>query len=148
VDTRPHLYCDPLCKTCYLTCTYLLTYLTPWSRVLEKLTSSHLVKEFPRFYEPEGSLLHSQVPCTWSYPEPDQSSPCPSHILKIHFNIILPSTPGSSKWFLSLRFPRKNPVYISPLLSPICAVPKTLAQVLNIAAPFCTCCVCSPSGGR
>jgi len=25
--------------------------------------------------EPEGSLSHSQVPATYPYPEPDQSSP-------------------------------------------------------------------------
>ena len=38
----------------------------------------------------EGSLPHSQVPSTCSYPEPDQSGPChPSHFLKIHFNINL-----------------------------------------------------------
>ena len=29
----------------------------------------------------------------------------PSNLWKIHFNIILPYTPGSSKWSPSLRFP-------------------------------------------
>ena len=33
-----------------------------------------------------------------------------SHFLKNHFNIILLSMPGSSKWFLSLRFPHQTPV--------------------------------------
>jgi hypothetical protein len=64
--------------------------------------------------EPEGSSPHSQVLTTCPYPEPDQSSPCPtSHFLKTHLNITLPSTPGSPKRSISLRCPYQNPVYTS-----------------------------------
>ena len=37
------------------------------------------------------------------------------NFLKIHINIIFLSTPHSSKWSLSLRFPQQSPVYIPSL---------------------------------
>ena len=39
-----------------------------------------------------------------------QSVPPTSHFLKIYLIIILPYTPGSSTWSLSLGFPKQNPV--------------------------------------
>jgi len=66
--------------------------------------------------EPEGSLPDSQVPANCPYPQPARSSPYPTtHFLKVHLNIILPSTPGSPKWSLSLRFPQQKAVFASPL---------------------------------
>ena len=52
-----------------------ITYLfTPWCRILlEKLTGLQLVKKFPHFTEPEGSLPHSQASATCIYPGPAQS---------------------------------------------------------------------------
>ena len=43
-----------------------------------------------------------------------------SHFLKIHLNIILPFTPGSPKWSLSLRFSHQSPVYASHLPHTCC----------------------------
>jgi hypothetical protein len=42
-----------------------------------------------------------------------------SHCLKIHLNIILPSTPGSPKWSRSFKFSHQNPVYASVKHNPI-----------------------------
>ena len=77
--------------------------------------------------KPEGSLPHSQEPTTCPYPEPDQSSPSPpppTHFHQIHLHIILPPTPGSFQWPLSLRFPRQNPVCTTPLTH-TCYIPRS-----------------------
>jgi len=78
---------------------YSLTdFLTPWSRVLQKLTGSQLVKKFPAFYGTRRfittftsarhlSLYLSQI-------NPVHAST--SHFLNINLNIILPFTSGSS----------------------------------------------------
>ena len=43
-----------------------------------------------------------------------------SHCLRIHLNIILPSTPGSSSVLFPSGFPTKNPVYASPVPHTCC----------------------------
>ena len=82
--------------------------------------------------EPEGSLTHSQVPATCPYlSQLDPVHTPTSHFLKIHLNIILPSTPASSKWFLSLRFPHQKPVYATPLPYALHDPPVSFFSILS-----------------
>ena len=97
---------------------YFIPYLlTPCRRVLlEKLTGSQLVKKFPAFYATRRffTACTSARHLSLSRARSILSMP-PSYFLMIQINIILPSTPGSSKWSLYTRFLHQNPVCTSPL---------------------------------
>ena len=101
----------------------LLTYsLTPWSRVLlEKLTGFAANQEIHRIlWNPKvHHRTHKRPPPVPILSQLHQVPTTPSHCLKIHLNIILPSTSWSPQWSLSLSFPTKT--LCTPLPSSICA---------------------------
>jgi len=93
--------------------TYLLTYLLAYSR---EQSPSWQTKRFSASQEIPLVLWNPKVhyrihKCPPPVPILSQLDPVHTpifHVLKIHLNIILPSTRGSPKWSLSLRFKRER----------------------------------------
>jgi hypothetical protein len=52
--------------------------------------------------------------------QPNPAQTPTSHCLKIHPNIIVPSTPDSPQWSVSLRLPYQNPIHAFLLPHPRC----------------------------
>ena len=109
--------------------------LTPCSRVLlEKLPAFAANQEIPRIlWNPKVDYgTHKRPPPVPILSQLHLVPTTPSHFLKIHLNIILPSMSWSPQWYLSLRFPHQNPVHTSPFLH-TCHMPRpSHSSILNI----------------
>ena len=98
--------------------------------LLQKLIGFHPVKQFSAFHRTPMFITAFQSVHHLSLSRASSIQYIhTSHFLKIHFNIILTSTPGSPKWSLSLKFPPPKTLYTS-LLSHIHA--KCPAHLWNV----------------
>jgi len=96
--------------------TYSLTYSMEISPSLETNPFS-TSQEIPHilWYLKVHYLIHKCLPPVSILRQLGPVHNSTSHFLKIHLYIILPSMPGSPKWFITLRFSHQNPAHVFPL---------------------------------
>jgi len=98
--------------------TWLINYLTPWSRVhLEKLLNTQLVKKYPTFYGTWRFMTVFTITCHWSLSWARCIQFTPSY--SISLNVILPYMPRSSEWSLPFGISNQNIVCINKIWSGI-----------------------------
>jgi len=106
---------------------------TPWSTdLLEKLISFQLVKKFPAFYWTSvfTTAFKTVRHLSLSWASSIHFIPTRIHFLMIHLNIILPSTPGSSRrrWEVS---PPKPCIHLSSPPYALHAQPISFFSILG-----------------
>jgi hypothetical protein len=112
---------------------------SPW-----EVTVIRLLKKSPEFYRIRSSITAFTRDRHWSlsWARRIQSTP---YFPKIHSNVILPSTPRSSKWSLPFRYPNQNTVHISQLSHPatntqiLCLNPDGLLKGHTVRPLFTYC---------
>jgi len=103
--------------------TYLLTYLITYSLTYSMQQSPSwetnrisASQKIPRISRNQNFhyRIHKRPPPVPNLSQLDPVHNPSSNVLNIHLNIILPSLPGSPKWFISFRLSYQNHIYASP----------------------------------
>ena len=112
----------PLCLSTYLL-TYSIVQIPSWE--VNWFAAS---QEIPRISRnPKVHYhTHKRPPTVPSLGQPNPVHIPTYHLLEIHPNIIHPSTPRSTQWSLSIRFPHQDPIH-----------PRLLTHTRHMPSPLC-----------